>query len=602
MMRLRGKLHLMLTTVVTLLIMSSCGTPVPDADAVVVGAGIAGLSAALEMARGGADVLVVDMSSVFGGHAVSAHGGLAIVASPVQAAAGVQDSPEIAFTDFTDWGEDADEDWVRYYTRHSKVQIHDWAVSLGVEFEDLWHLAGNSVPRFHNVRGRGLGLVTPIYTQGLREGVRFQWNTRIDELIVEKGRVKGVRGTRQRTQEQVELRAPLVMIATGGFQSNLEKVKRNWDPNSPKPDRILAGSGWNSQGLGLDLARKVKAKFHRLDHQWNYVTGLPDPRYPEVDRGLNILANLAIWVNVEGKRFVNECASAKDAVPALLNQPTGSYWAIFDSKGKEDLLVSGSGWSTEKVEALIFGNPQLVKEAPTLPELEKAADIPERALVEAVSRFNTFVEQGADEDLLRFGGDQGSDLDCQKVVRLQEPPFYAMRLYPLARKSMGGIQIDLQGRVLSESGGPVAGLYAAGEVAGFGGINGKAGLEGTFLGPSILTGRVGGRTMLQELHQMGVIGSEARPASPPSSAPVSATAAQGDNSACTGCHDLAHLVDLRRPGYWHFELSHRAIQQEGLQCSSCHLELFPYNQAQHFVDPLARAQNCTNCHGLQAID
>ena len=599
---LRRKLYPLVATALMLLAISSCGRSAPDADAVIVGAGIAGLSTAVEIAQGGGDVLVVDMSSVFGGHAVSAHGGLAIVGSPVQAAAGVEDSPEIAFADFTNWGEDADEDWVRYYTQNSKAEIHDWAASLGVEFEDLWHLAGNSVPRFHNVRGRGLGLVTPIYSQALKEGVRFEWNTRIDELIVEEGRVTGVKGINQRTQEQVEFRAPLVMIATGGFQSNIERVKKNWDPNSPKPDRILAGSGWNSQGLGLDLARKVKASFHRLDHQWNYVTGLPDPRYPQANRGLNILANLAIWVNVEGKRFVNECASAKDALPALLRQPTGSYWAVFDAKGKEELLVSGSGWNEEKVEGLIFGNPELVKQASTLPELEEATGIPGQALAETVARFNRMVDQGLDEDLSRFGASQGSALDCQKVIRLQEPPFYAMRLYPLARKSMGGIQIDIQSRVLNESSEPVGGLYAAGEVAGFGGINGKAGLEGTFLGPSILTGRVGGRTMLAELQEMGLIGSQARPASRQQAAPTSPAASEGDNSACTACHDLPRLVDLGQPGYWHFELSHRAIQERGLQCFSCHSELFPYNQNNHRVDPMQRAQNCGSCHGLQAID
>ena len=584
----------------------SCGTPNPaienrDADVLIVGAGIAGLSAALEIARGGGDVLVVDMSSVFGGHAVSAHGGLAIVGSPVQAAAEVEDSPDLAYSDFINWGEDADEEWVRYYVENSNAEIHDWVVELGVEFEGLWHIAGNSVPRFHDVKGRGLGLVTPIYLGGLRNRVRFRWNTRVEEIVAEDGRVAGVRGTHLRSETPVSLRAPIVLIATGGFQSNIERVREHWNPDVPFPDRMLAGSGWNSQGSGLDLAEQVNAEFHRLDHQWNYVTGLPDPRYPDANRGLNVLAWAAIWVNVEGERFVNECASAKDAMPALLEQPTGSYWAILDSKVREGVIVAGSGWTEEKIETLVFGNSDLVKKAATVAELARNAGIPEEALGETIARFNRSVDEGADSEFGRFGQSDDSPLPCQEVMRLEHPPFYAMHLYPLARKSMGGIKIDHQGHVVDQRGRIIPGLYAAGEVAGFGGINGKAGLEGTFLGPSIITGRVSGRSILSELRGWRVIGTESLPSREVGTDQPAPEPAQDefDNAACTNCHDLAALVELARPGYWHFELSHRSILQNGRQCSQCHGGLLPFDDQTHRVDPVRRAQSCGNCHGLR---
>ena len=594
-----------LAATVPIILTISCGTPKPaienrDADVLIVGGGIAGLSAAQEIARGGGDVLVVDMSSVFGGHAVSAHGGLAIVGSPVQAAAGVEDSPDLAYNDFMNWGEDADEQWVRYYVDHAKTEIHDWAVDLGVEFDSLWHLAGNSVPRFHNVRGRGLGLVTPIYLSGLRNRVRFEWNTRVEELVVEDGRVAGVRGTHLRSGTPREFRAPIVLIATGGFQSNIDRVQEHWNAEFAFPDRILAGSGWNSQGLGLDLARQVNAQFHRLDHQWNYVTGLPDPRYPDDNRGVNVLSYQSVRVNVEGERFVNECASAKEAFPALMRQPTGSYWAILDSKVREALIVSGSGWTEEKIETLIFGNPDLVKKASTVAQLAREAGIPEEALVATIARFNGLVDRGTDSDFGRFAPSDDPPLPCQEVMRLDDPPFYALHLYPLARKSMGGIKIDIQGHVLDQEGRIIPGLYAAGEVAGFGGINGKAGLEGTFLGPSILTGRVSGRSAVNELREWGVIGTE----SPPSREVVTSQTAPGstqegaDSSACAVCHDLGVLVELARPGYWHFELAHRSVLQDGQQCINCHEDLFPFDDENHRVDPFRRAQSCKHCHGL----
>ncbi|MFQ5891064.1 MAG: FAD-dependent oxidoreductase [Gemmatimonadota bacterium] len=598
-----------LATTMLIVLSLSCGMPEPqvenrDADVLIVGAGIAGLSAALEIARSGGDVLVVDMSSVFGGHAVSAHGGLAIVGSPVQAAAQVEDSPDLAYTDFMNWGEDADEGWVRYYVDHSRTEIYDWAVGLGVEFEELLHIAGNSVPRFHNAQGRGLGLVTPIYLSGLREGVRFQWNTRVDELIFEGRRVAGIRGTQLRSDTSLELRAPVVLIATGGFQSNLNRVRNHWNTGLPFPDRMLAGSGWNSQGSGLDLAQQVNARFHRLDHQWNYVTGLPDPRYPGANRGLNVLAEHAIWVNVEGERFVNECASAKTALPALLRQPTGSYWAILDAEARAGLIVAGSGWTEEKVETLIFGNPDLVETASTIAELARETGIPEQALSETISRFNRSVDRGTDPDFGRFSSDDEALLPCQAVMRLEHPPFYAMRLYPLARKSMGGIEIDHQGHVVGRQGRTIPGLYAAGEVAGFGGINGKAGLEGTFLGPSILTGRVAGRSIVAELTRWGVIGTRALPSREDTTdQPAHGSTREGFyNAACTNCHDLASLIELERPGYWHFELSHRSILADGRQCAQCHGNLMPFDSVTHRVDPFRRARSCGNCHGLQAID
>jgi predicted oxidoreductase len=582
---------------------TSCSSPSADpdwdADVIIVGAGIAGLSAAVEIARSGGDVLIVDMASVFGGHAVSAHGGLAIVGSPVQEAAGVADDPKLAYSDFMDWGEDADETWVTTYVDHSKTDIHDWVVDLGVEFEGLWHIPGNTVPRFHNVRGRGLGLVTPIYLGALRQGVRFRWNVRIDELIDEDGRVSGVRGIDLRGNTVVTARAPTVLLATGGFQSNIERVEAHWNTEAPFPDRILAGSGWNSQGLGLDLAQGVGAGFHRLDHQWNYVTGIPDPRYPEAGRGLNLLVESGLWVNVDGVRFVDECASAKHAMPTLLEQPTGTYWTILDARSRQDVVVSGSGWTPARIERLIFGNTDLVKTASTVAGLAQAAGIPEHALVGSVQRFNESVEGGVDDDFGRFGQTEDG-LPCREAGVVSAPPFYAIRMYPLARKSMGGIEIDGQARVVNLRGGIVPGLFAAGEVTGFGGINGRAGLEGTFLGPSILTGRVAGRTVVAELRALEIVGDT--PAPRAQQLPSLGTVVEYDNAACTECHELDALVDARRSGYWHFELSHRAILDAGRQCIQCHGELAPFDEPTHRVDPYRRAQSCGTCHGLQAID
>ena len=251
-----------------------------DSDVIVVGAGIAGLSAAFEAASHHASVIVVDTSSVFGGHAVMSGGHVAIVDTPMQRARGIHDSPSLAAKDFATWGEDADRAWVDVYTKTSRHEIYDWLTSLGVTFDDVVHYRANSVPRQHATHDSGYGLVAPIYRECLRRGVQFRFLTKVNKLTR-----SGVMATDLRTGNTIELRAPAVILATGGFQSNLELVRANWPKSLPKPSRLLAGSGINSTGSGLELARAAGAKIVRLDHQWNYESGLPDPRYPDGTRG-----------------------------------------------------------------------------------------------------------------------------------------------------------------------------------------------------------------------------------------------------------------------------------------------------------------------------
>src|SRR5437867_5829437 len=147
-------------------------TTAPQTDIVIVGAGISGLSAALEAARSGAKVMVIDMGSVFGGHAVMSSGMVCMVGTPEQAASHVTDSPELAFRDFVQFGEDANSDWSRFYARDSRREVYDWLHSLGMTDWELFPqiIPGNSVRRQHVAKGRGLGLVSPIYRECLQIG------------------------------------------------------------------------------------------------------------------------------------------------------------------------------------------------------------------------------------------------------------------------------------------------------------------------------------------------------------------------------------------------------------------------------------------------
>lgn len=560
----------------------------PSLDAVVVGSGIAGLSAAFELARGGARVVIVDMASVFGGHAVMATGDLCLVDTPYQKSQGIEDSPDLAYRDFMAWGEDASPEWVRYYVDHSRAEVYDWITSLGVSFETLVQPAGNSVKRTHRTKGRGIGLVSPIFAEcARRPNVSFEWNTRVERLLVEGGRVAGVAVAGVRTGARRELRAPVTVLATGGFQSNLEMVRASWSGELAFPEHFLIGSGINSTGTGHELAKAAGAQLTRLDHQWNYITGLPDPRYPGSERGLHAVNADSIWVNALGKRFIAERSSTKLGMPVLLRQPGASYWSIFDESTKHSFWIAGSDWgSFATIERLIFADPKLVKIAPTLEQLARETGLPAAALRATVERFNRMVEKGVDEDFQRFG--PGKDF---KPKKLGSPPYYAAKFFPLTRKSMGGVAIDLAGHVLDAAQRAIPGLYAAGELTGVGGLNGKAALEGTFLAPSIITGRVAGRAALEELGK--------RPPPPePRALPAGPPApAQQDKATCLSCHQLPSLISQSRAGYWHFEKVHGVVLREGFECSKCHSELgASYSPEQHHIDRLAQPRVCTTCH------
>jgi len=574
--------------------------PAPEGDLLVVGAGIAGLSAALEAAGKGARVTVVDMWSIFGGHAVMSQGGLCIVDSPVQRARGIKDSPSLAAKDFQEWGEDANPGWVDYYVQHSREEIYDWLTGMGVTFEGVSRPPGNSVPRFHQPRGRGLGLVSPIYRECVkRQNIQFEWNLKVAGLLSEGGRVVGIRGEETRTGRTRELRAGAVLLATGGFQSNLDMVRAVWPENLPFPERLLAGSGLNSVGSGHEVAKAAGAALYHMDHQWNYSTGLPDPRYRGLDRGLNASNPASIWVNAQGKRFVNEGESTKVTFPALLAQKPAAYWAIFDEPKKRRFGVTGSDWGDfRRVDEVIFGNTELVKSAASLEGLAMAAGLPVPALVETVRRYNQMLDRGADTDFGRFGGSNGdprtrrSADDDYVSQRIDAPPYYAVRFFPLTRKSMGGVRIDTAGRVLDRAGRPIPGLYAAGEVTGMGGINGKAGLEGTFLGPSLVTGRVAARTVVAELSRKVA----------PVETSASATAVPAGSSdpkdyeSCRSCHNLEELLQTPRRGYSHFEKVHRVALERNYVCQQCHAELAPYDPEKHRIARLPQIENCKFCH------
>jgi predicted oxidoreductase len=586
----------------------------PQVDIVVVGTGISGLCAALEGARHGATVTVIDMSSVFGGHAVMSSGMVCMIGTPEQSASHVVDSAKLAFKDFVRFGEDTNPGWARLYAKNSKREVYDWLHDLGVSQWELYPqiIPGNSVRRQHVAKGRGVGLVSPIYRECLRyPNLSFVWNTKVAALIVESNRVVGVRGVHQRSGRTNEFRSAFVVLATGGFESNLEMVRAFWPryfPGLTSDTRILLGSGINALGSGLELAGSARAALARLDHQLFYCTGLVDPRDPTSGRGTHAFNRAAIWVNAQGKRFVWDGApDPKTQMPVVLRQTPPTYWAIFDAGSRPQFFVSGSDWDdTNVVQQQIFANPKLarwVKQADTVEALAQAAGLPPATLAHSIRRWNGMISQGADVDFHRF--DTSSE---ERPVKIAVPPFYAVQFFPLARKSLGGVAIDLSCRVLDSQERPIPGLHAVGELSGVGGINGKAALEGTMLGPSILMGRVAAEDIVARLpHRLKPLpGNFARTASA-SVTTISTNGTQPSALAGGNATDLENLrawrevlgqlVAKSRPGYLHFEKAHALVLARNYDCARCHHETSPLALTEDQLDRRALIQSCAICHG-----
>lgn len=564
-----------------------------EPQVVVVGASLAGLSATIDLARSGVRVLVLDMNSVFGGHGIQT-GGVAVIGSPMQEALGLHDTPELAYRDWSAWTQDPNEDWTRYYIAHSRTDIYDFLTAIGVTFDRVAASHGNSIPRFHMTHRRGLNLVRPLFREALRyPNVAFRWNTQAQHLIVEHGRIAGVQATDLRAHEAVTIRAAAVVLATGGFQRNLAKSREHWPRDVPVPPKLLSGSGKFSLGIGLDMAEAAGADVYRIDRQYNSYSAIPDPRDPGGTLGLGGGNALSIWVNAAGKRFVDPQGFDREVYRKVLAQPGSTYWAIFDSQTKGSFRVGAADWADRPgLAAQVLDDPSLTRRANTLAELAALTHLPAAALEETVRRYNGFVASGEDTEIETFGQRDGKDPQASKDQRvaITTPPFYAVQFFPMAHKNMGGVAIDMRARVLDKQHKPIPGLYAGGEITGSAGINGMAGLDGTFTGPSILIGRIAGQCAAAQING-GAAASATR--APTAAEPATLTAPWYPTMTAA---QLAELLKTSRDGYWHFEQVHRSVLRRELPCNECHSALVPQAPARDAATLRALSDTCDHCH------
>jgi uncharacterized protein len=409
---------------------------------------------------------------------------------------------------------------------------------------------GNSVPRFHITWGTGPAIVE-IFARRLIDhpNVRFAYRHQVDELIVDGGAVTGVRGSVLEPSSEArgvtssrnvigefEFCAQAVIVTSGGIGGNHDLVRANWPTRMGRvPERMLAGVPAHVDGRMIAITEKAGARVINRDRMWHYTEGITnyDPIWPM--HGIRIIPGpSSLWLDGTGKRLPVPLYPGFDTLGTLEYIAKSGYdytWFVLNAKiiGKEfglsgqeqnpdltqrsvrQLLASraGSG-APAPVQAFVDRGVDFVT-AKSLRELVSAmnalpdvtpldyATVAEEVTARDREVANNFTKDGQITAIRAARGFLGDKLG--RVVaphRLLDPkagPLIAVKLHILTRKTLGGLETDLDARVLGADGTPLNGLYAAGEVAGFGGggVHGYRALEGTFLGGCIFSGRAAGR-------------------------------------------------------------------------------------------------------------
>jgi uncharacterized protein len=553
-----------------------------NADAIVVGAGLAGLAAVHELTRAGKKVALLDQENAanLGGQAFWSFGGLFLVDTPEQRRLGVKDSVELAWND---WQGSAafdrldDEDswaarWARAYVEFAAGEKRAWLSSLGLSWLPTVGWAergslradghGNSVPRFHVTWGTGTGVVAPFVRSVLAAAdnglVTFHYRHRVDEIVFDGETVTGVRGkllapsdtargvpsNRSETGE-FSLSAPAVIVTTGGIGANHDLVRQYWPSRlGAPPSSMVTGVPAYVDGRMLDIADKSGVRLVNRDRMWHYTEGIQNwnPIWP--GHGIRILpAPSSMWFDALGRRLPAPCLPGYDTMSTLrylrttpdIAQYSHSWFILTQKIIKKEFALSGSEQNpdiTAKDRRAFLKERILGKEAPgpieafkregvdfvVAPTLDKLVagmnkltsspllEVGElRRQIEArdsqiANPYSKDAQVQGIHNSRRYLGDKlGRTVTPHRILDPAAGPLIGIKLHILTRKTLGGIQTDLSSRALRPDGSPIPGLYAAGEVAGFGGggVHGYNALEGTFLGGCLFSGRAAGRAAAQ---------------------------------------------------------------------------------------------------------
>ena len=460
------------------------------ADVVVIGAGGAGMAAAVTANQEGKTVIVIEKTSQMGGNTALAGGALNAVDDGSETALAHDDSVEFHYQQTFEGGdEQGDPELVRVLVENAWDGV-EWLKSLGMEFYDgVFTVTGGMWQRAHKpVEPEGSGFFKTYQAyMDENQGITMQYNTKAEELIVEDGVVVGVTCTGP-TGNTITVRANNgVVLATGGFGRNVEmRMAANEETHMwPTLDESIPSTNTPAiTGDGIVMAEAVGAQLVQMGNI--QLLPLGDPETGSLSGNIEHSVESRIFVNLEGNRFVNEGGRRDEMTLALFEQPETTMFIIMDS----DCYPTGDEVNNfnESVNDLVAAGRAY--KADTLEELAEQIGVPAENLVASVEEYNRHclggdLEGQPDE----FGRTLFTDAE-EKNNGINNPPYYAAARVPTVHHTMGGVKINTKTQVLDTQDNPIPGLYAAGEVTG--GIHGTNRLGGNALTDTVVFGRIAG--------------------------------------------------------------------------------------------------------------
>ncbi len=433
-----------------------------DCDICIIGAGGAGMTAAINATEAGKKVILLEMMPYVGGNTTKATGGMNAAETHYQAEQGIDDSVEVFIEDTMEGGHQMNNrDLVTILAENSAAGI-DWLDSIGAPLPKVGFSGGATNSRIHAPEdGSGVGafLVTKFLNKMDELGIDVMYETKATELITKDGAVVGVKA--ESDEFNYTINAKAVILATGGFGNNQDMIVKY----RPDLKGTVSTSAPGAMGDGIVMAEKVGADLVDIDQI---------QLHPTVEQGTSMLitesvrGDGAILVNQEGKRFTNELLTRDKVSAAELEQTGGYAYIIFDQRLRDGLAA------IEKYVSI-----GITVQADSIEELAKQIDVDPSTLAKTLETWNKAV---ADQNDAEFGRDTGMEND------LSVAPYYAIKIAPGIHHTMGGVKIDTKAQVIDTKGNPIPGLFAAGEVTG--GVHGGNRIGGNAVTDIVVFGTV----------------------------------------------------------------------------------------------------------------
>lgn len=459
-------LVMILSAALILPMLVGCGSKSETADIVVIGAGGAGLSAAVQAKQDGvSNVVVLEKMPMVGGNTNRATGGLNAAESQQQKDKNIEDTVDVMIKDTMKGGyEKNNPELVAKLANEAKDAVA-WLTDLGADLSDVGRMAGATNYRTHRPTGGaavGAHLVETLKVAAENENVDLRlWNEAKEIVLDKEGNVEAIKVTNKEGKEY-KIKTKAVVVAAGGFSANSEMVVKN------KADLkgFATTNHTGATGDGITLGEKVGAGLVDMQEIQTHPTVVPEKAVMVTEA---VRGNGAILINKDGKRFTSELLTRDVVSKNILAQKDGVAYLFFDDGLRNSLKA------TEE-----YFNMGLVTEADSVEALAEAIGVDKATMVETVNKYNAAVEAKNDAEFNR------DDLPRQ----LNEGKVYAIPVAPAVHHTMGGLKINTNAEVLNADGKVIPGLFAAGEVTG--GVHGGNRLGGNALADIVVYGRTAG--------------------------------------------------------------------------------------------------------------